>query len=61
MEGNQVSNQLTIVNITLFDSGVYQCRAENEVDEIASNVTLEVQGTVVCVCVCVCVCGFHVE
>ena len=45
-EENQVSNQLTIVNITLLDSGVYQCRAENEVDAIASNATLEVQGTV---------------
>ena len=46
MQENQVSNQLTIVNITLLDSGVYQCRAENEVDAIASNATLEVQGTV---------------
>ena len=45
IEGDQVLNQLTIVNITLFDSGVYQCRAENQAGEIASNVTLEVQGT----------------
>ena len=50
---NQVSNQLTVVNITLSDSGVYQCRAGNEVDEIAWNVTLEVlvQGTN-CTCFC---------
>lgn len=44
VEGDEVSNELTIVNITLSDSGVYQCQAGNEVNEIVSNATLEVQG-----------------